>query len=95
MTVAQTAPAGSRLVILLWAGVAVLTWHVMTASYRLPPPADDRPRHMYRPPWNSDDVTYVSQAVDYRYGLPLGKYEPSIGSNRGLKHVDLSPLVAP
>ena len=92
---AGPASAGSRLVILLWAGAAVLTWHVMAASYRLPPSPDDRPRHMYRPSWNSDDVTYVSQAVDCRYGLPLGKYESSIGSDRSLKRADLSPLVAP
>ncbi len=86
---------GSWLVLYLWLGVALLTWHVMNASHRLRPQSADRPRHMSRRPWNSDDVTYVSQAVDWRYGLPLGKYESSIGSDRRLSRADLSPLVAP
>lgn len=89
-----TAP-GSWLTLFLWLGVAVLTWHVMNAGYRLRPQSADQPRHMSHRPWNSDDVSYVSQAVDYRYGLPLGKYESSIGSDQPLKRADLSLLVAP
>ena len=30
-----------------------------------------------RYPYDVDDVTYVSEEVDYRYDHPMGKYEPS------------------
>ncbi|MCK4658043.1 MAG: hypothetical protein KAV82_00845 [Phycisphaerae bacterium] len=91
----RTSPS-SWLAALLWLGVAVLTWHAMSAGYRMPPKPQDRLAHMaHRPPWNSDDVTYVAQAVDYRYGLPMGKHESSVGSDRPLNRADLSPLVAP
>ncbi len=85
--------SGSWLVLFLWLGVAGLTWQTMRVAYTLP--AENRPAHMYRPLWNSDDVTYVSQAVDARYGLPLGKYESSTGSNVPLNRTDLAPLIEP
>ncbi|UCG17129.1 MAG: hypothetical protein JSV19_03670, partial [Phycisphaerales bacterium] len=93
-TARSDAPSpGSGLVAFLWLAVAGLTWHLMMVAYALP--ADDLPSHMHRPPWNSDDVTYVSEAVDYRYGAVMGKYEPSIGSDLPLGRVGVSPLVAP
>lgn len=81
--------AGRRLVIFPWLGVAALTLLLMKVSYNRPP--SDFPR----PEWNSDDVTYVSEAVDYRYGLPMGKFESSIGSECRLRRPNMSPFVAP
>ena len=83
---------GAWLVVFLWAAVAGLTWHTMHVAYALPAP--DFPS-FHRPPWNTDDITYVAQALDERYGLPLGRYEPSIGSDRALNRADIMVLVAP
>ena len=88
----SAAPSGSWLVVFLWLAVAGLAWHTMNVAYALP--TSDFPSS-HRPPWNSDDVTYVAQAVDYRYDLPMGKHEPSIGSDRGMGRSNLAPLVAP
>ena len=88
------AASGGWLTIFLWVGIAALTWQMMVTSHRLRPAAADAPRMSHRP-WNSDDVSYVSQAVDCRYGLPMGKLESSIGGDRRLGRTDLSPLVAP
>ncbi|MCP4593637.1 MAG: hypothetical protein GY842_23110 [bacterium] len=90
---AASPPSGVWLVSLLWLAAAALTWHSMQVSYGLPSESD--PNHLHRSAWNSDDVTYVSLAVDYRYGLPLGASEPSLGGGFGLKHNSMSPLIAP
>lgn len=89
------ARSSAWLAIVPWIGVAALAWHLMNVGYRMPPVPEDRPSHMYRPAWNSDDVSYVSQAVDIRHGLPMGRWESSVGSDAAQTPVDLSPLVAP
>ncbi len=51
---------------LLWLGIAALTVYMMKSAYA-------------RPRYDPDDVTYVSQAVDYLSGAPMDRYEPSLG----------------
>lgn len=79
------------LVVLVWIAAAVMTWQVMRVSYTVATPQMTE----HKLPWDVDDVIYVSAAVDYRHGIPLNTYEPSIGSDRGIKRADLSALVAP
>ena len=83
------AESGSWAVGLLWLIALGLALFVMKAAYALPQ-ADFR-----RDVWNSDDVTYVAEAVDYRYGVPLGRFEPTLGAGLPMSSVNLSPLIAP
>ena len=84
--------SGSWLVSLLWGTAIVLTLYVMNVTYAMPGAKSTAKATL---PWNVDDVAYVSEAVDYRYGYPMGKWEPSVGGKNGLKREAMSPLTAP
>jgi len=77
------------LVAILWIVAAALTAYLMLVTYRLPAEGENR----Y--PYDVDDVTYVSEAVDYRYDIPMGKYEPSYGSDVSMTRPSMSPLFSP
>lgn len=77
------------LVAVLWVVAATLTAYLMLVTYRLPAEGENR----Y--PYDVDDVTYVSEAVDYRYDIPMGKYEPSYGSDVSMTRPSMSPLFSP
>jgi hypothetical protein len=51
---------------ILWVAIAGLTIYMMRSAYA-------------RPGFDVDDVTYVSQAVDFLNGEPMDRYEPSLG----------------
>jgi hypothetical protein len=75
----------------LWSFAALLVLFVMRVSY-----SDSAPeKSLGVLTWNVDDVAYVTEAVDYQYGQPMGLYEPSLGSDHGLQRSGLSPLTAP
>ncbi|MFH0983228.1 MAG: DUF6077 domain-containing protein [Planctomycetota bacterium] len=59
-------PVEQWLAVPLWLGIAALTVYMMRSAYT-------------RPGYGPDNVTYVSQAVDYLSGAPLNCYEPSLG----------------
>lgn len=80
---------GKSLPAFLWIAAAGLTWYLMLVTYRMP--MEGLNRYGY----DVDDVTYVSEAVDYRYDLIMGTYEPSIGSDRGLTRAAMTPLFSP
>lgn len=77
------------LVAIIWIVAAALTAYLMLVTYRLPPKGENR--YAY----DVDDVTYVSEAIDYRYDHPMGKYEPSYGSDVSMTRPSMSPLFSP
>jgi hypothetical protein len=64
---AEDGSEGDRwLRLLLWAGVALVTWYLMAVAYE-------------RRSGDDDDTTYVSRAVDLVSGEPMDRFEPSLG----------------
>ncbi len=78
-------------VALFWIAAGYLTVYAMKVSYSAWYPDMNAGTLV----WNVDDVAYVSEAVDYRYGHPMGLYEPSLGSDARLRRAGMSPLTAP
>ncbi len=82
------------LIALIWLAAAGFTVHIMQAAYSVSVPnMEDLRRGAL--PWNVDDVAYVSEALDYLDGQPMGKYEPSLGGTFDLARSSMSPLTAP
>ena len=77
----------------LWAIAAVLLVLLMRVAYGMP-----SPRSPSRASWDPDDVSYVSQAVDAADGLPLARWEASLGgeldATRSATSIAGAPLVA-
>jgi hypothetical protein len=81
-------------VVPLWVACAVLTFHLMRATYSVSiPKMEWLAQGMHA--WDVDDVAYISEAVDYRYGHEMGRYDPSVGGAYALPRVRMSPLFAP
>ncbi len=79
---------------LLWLATIVLTVFIMKVTYGAWVPDMEKGTKGVLI-WNVDDVAYVSEAVDYRYGLPLGLHESSVGGDSRLRRATMSPLMAP
>lgn len=93
-TQAQMMDWGPVLAALLWVACAGFAIFFMRAVYSesYPKPEDIGKTALV---WNVDDVAYVSEAVDYRYGHPLASFDPSVGGKFSLPRSRMSPLVAP
>lgn len=81
------------MVAVIWLACGVLTLHLMRATYSVSLPKMEQLERTL--PWDVDDVAYVSEAVDYRHGLEMGRYDPSLGGDYSLPRVRMSPLFAP
>jgi hypothetical protein len=79
---------------LLWIASAVVTVQLMRATYSESYPKMEQIGKGALV-WNVDDVAYVSEAVDYRYGHPLALHDPSVGGEYHLPRSRTSPLFAP
>ena len=82
------------LIALLWIASAAITVYIMKAAYSVSVPEMELLKRGALP-WNVDDVAYVSEAVDYAAGQPMGEYEASLGSDHAMSHAAMSPLMAP
>jgi hypothetical protein len=91
---AAPSPWQAALPLVLWLVCAGLTFHFMRAVYSESHP---QPEQIGKGAlvWNVDDVAYVAEAVDYRYGHRLGEYEPSVGGEFPMRRAAMSPLFAP
>lgn len=90
---------GRWVVGILWIACVLLTLHLMRATYTLSIPKMEYVQYASRPDvilgWDVDDVAYISEATDYRYGAVMGRYDASVGGKYALSRSRLTPLVAP
>ncbi len=88
-------PANSLnwLAALIWIAAGLMTVHLMRVVFSESVPVESKRANTLM--WNVDDVAYVSEATDYLYGLPMGKFEPSTGAEAVMGRGAMSPLTAP
>ena len=80
-------------VVPLWIACGGMALHFMRATYSVSVPKMEYVDRMLG--WDVDDVAYVSEAVDDRYDVPMGRVDASVGGEYRMSRAHMTPLFAP